>query len=283
MKPLQTLLAAVLVGASFAAPAAVAAPTPQPASSAIESALKQTLDTSLEAFNRGDFEGYLHDFFPRVSYNGLQVERKRLVEINRDLKKAFPDLQMRYQRMRITPMGDRQAAATTVAEFVGKTPNYEGSGLPATYREAGQVTALYRQVDGRWATHQLQVAWNDSYIDIGHPFSLMGFSALPSLVGAGQPYRVRLFAGNDSRPNVGVQYAYTVAPLSDVLEKEGAERIFGALNFQPLPEGGLKGELVAPADSGTYAHVLVVNKVWDRGNEPIILGQKVYTRLVRVE
>lgn len=268
----STLAATVLVLAAPAAPPA----TP-------ESALKANLDQSLTAFNAGDFEGYLHDFGPKLVYNGLTVDRARLVEINKELRDSFPNLKMRYVNTRIRPMSDDEATATTVAEFTGSTSNYDNSGLSASYRETGQVTSLYRRAGEKWLTHQLEVAWNDSFIDIGQVFGAMGFSTLPTLVGAHQPYRFRLYVGEDERPGFGVAYAYTVAPLRAVIEKNGAEEVFKKLLFKAVPKAGVSSELHAPEQPGTYAHVLVVNKFWRSGANESIIGQKIYTRLVRVE
>lgn len=282
MRLATALFAAALVlapGVAQAAPKPATTTAPADATAAISASLEQ----GLKAFNKGDFEGYLHDFFPRLSYNGIVVDRARLVEINEDLKKSFPDLVMRYRRVRVNPLGADQATATTVAEFTGKTANYEGSGLPATYREEGQVTALYRKAGAKWATHQLQVSWNDSYIDIGRDFGMMGFSNLPTLASTEQPYRLRLHVGRDDRPGVAVQYAYLIAPMEQLIEKQDAEKVFGTMRFAPLPESGLDRALEAPAKAGTYAHILVVNKVVGFGDNQMILGQKVYTRLLRVE
>lgn len=292
MKPQRaTTLCKRLTAAALALACLVAAPAGVQAqdgltekqAAAIQADLKAVLDRSLEGFNRGDFEAYLSDLWPRVTYNGLIVQKQRLLEINKELKDSFPELGMRYRRVRIQPNGPEEAAATTVAEFTGRTSNYQGYGLPATYREEGQVKATYQKVNGKWLAHQLNVAWNDSYIDVGREFATMGFSTLPTLVGAEQPYNLRLFVGNDTTPGVAVVYAYTLAPLSAMIEKEGAEEIFKALKFRAVGSQGVNTELRAPEKKGTYAHVLVMNKYWRQGKEEMILGQKIYTRLVRIE
>jgi hypothetical protein len=252
-------------------------------SSPSDASLQQSLDDSLAAFNRGDFEGYLHDVMPRVSYNELTVERKRMVEINSELAKSFPDLAMSYKKLRINTLSADEATAAMVSEFKGSTGNYEGSGMPATYREEGQMTSLYQRVNGKWMTGEMQVAWDDSYIDIGRDFGTIGFSSLPTLVGSAQPYSLRLYAGTDETPGVGISYAYAIAPLSIVLEKAGAERLFNTMKFKLLSPTGLDTELKAPKEAGTYAHILVINKFMRTGNAETLLGQKIYSRLVRVE
>lgn len=270
-------LAAVPAGAALAQGAPEAAPGP------VEAALRGHLDKSLAAFNRGDFPGYLHDFGMRLAYNGITVDRARLVEINQELKQSFPNLKMAYRSTRIAPMGDAEASVTTVAEFTGSTNSYDGSGLGATYREAGEVTAFYKRNGEGWRTDALQVSWNDSFIDIGRAFGVMGFTTLPTLLGTDQPYRVRIYVGEDTVPGVGVSYAYASVPLATVIAKTGAEEVFRALKFTSFPEGGVDTELRSPATAGTYAHVLVVNKFWRGGGQESLLGQKIYTRLVRVE
>lgn len=265
------------VGAAFAQAAAA------PGASPVEQALRGNLDQSLTAFNRGDFPGYLHDFGPRLTYNGITVDRARLVEINQELKQSFPNLKMAYKSTRIAPMGDSEASVTTVAEFTGSTNSYDGSGLAATYRESGEVTAFYKRGGDGWRTDTLNVAWNDSFIDIGRAFGVMGFTTLPVLLGVGQPYRMRLYVGEDTVPGVGISYAYAAVPLATVMAKSGAEEVFRALKFSAFPEKGIDEELRAPAKDGTYAHVLVVNKFWRGGGQESLLGQKIYTRLVRVE
>lgn len=273
MNLLRTLAATTIV---------VMAAAPAHAQS-VEQTLKASLDQGLAAFNAGDFEGYLHDFAPRLNYNGLDVDRARLVDINKDLRDSFKNLSMRYERVRVNPMAGDEATATTVAEFTGSTSNYDNSGLAATYRETGQVTALYKKQGDKWVTGQLDVAWNDSFIDIGQPFGVMGFSTLPPLGGASQPFKFRLYVGEDERPGFGVAYAYATAPLKAVIEKEGAEEIFKQLQFKPVPTDGINVELRAPQQPGTYAHVLVINKFWKAGSNESIVGQKIYTRLMRVE
>ena len=276
-------IAAVLGLVGLPAAPALAQAAAAPADGPVQAALRANLDKSLQAFNRGDFPGYLHDFAQRLSYNGITVDRARLVEINADLKQSFPNLKMAYKASRINPMGDAEASVTTVAEFTGTTKSYDGSGLAASYRESGEVTAFYKRDGAAWRTDALQVNWNDSFIDIGRSFAVMGFTTLPTLVGVGQPYKARLFVGEDTVPGVGVSYAYTAVPLATVVAKSGAEEVFRALKFQPFPEAGLDTELRAPEKAGTYVHVLVVNKFWRGGSQESLLGQKIYTRLVRVE
>ncbi len=284
--PNRRLFAAVLAVLSLAcvpAGAALAQGAPAATPGPVEGALRANLETSLTAFNRGDFPGYLHDFGMRLAYNGITVDRTRLVEINQELKQSFPNLKMAYKSTRIAPMGDAEANVTTVAEFTGSTSSYDGSGLGATYREAGEVTAFYKLTGEGWRTDTLQVAWNDSFIDIGRQFGVMGFTTLPVLLGADQPYRMRLYVGENGVPGVGVSYAYAAVPLATVIAKSGAEDVFRALKFVPFPAGGLDAELRSPMKAGTYAHVLVVNKFWRGGGQESLLGQKIYTRLVRVE
>lgn len=278
---LSALVGAPLSGAPTAA--AFAQGAPKAPEGPVHAALRGNLDKSLQAFNRGDFPGYLHDFGPRIGYNGLQVDRARLVEINADLKQSFPNLKMAYKATSINPMGDAEASVTTVAEFTGSTKSYDGSGLAATYRETGEVTAFYKRDGASWRTDTLQVNWNDSFIDMGRAFAVMGFTTLPTLLGTTQPYKARLFVGEDTVPGVGVSYAYATVPLATVIAKTGAEEVFRALKFQPFPEGGLDAEFRGPAKDGTYVHVLVVNKFWRGGGQESLLGQKIYTRLVRVE
>jgi hypothetical protein len=282
LRPLLALMAALAIGTA-GAPAALAQAGAAPAAASTEAALKANLEKSLQAFNRGDFQGYLHDFAAKLGYNGVTVDRARLVEINQELKQSFPNLKMSYKSTRINPMGETEANVTTVAEFTGSTKSYDGSGLAATYREAGEVTASYERTGEGWRTDSLQVAWNDSFIDIGRAFGVMGFTTLPVLLGADQPFRMRLFVGEDSVPGVGVSYAYAAVPLETLIAKTGAEEVFRALKFVELPAKGLDTELRAPAKAGTYAHVLVVNKFWRGAGQESLLGQKIYTRLVRVE
>jgi hypothetical protein len=176
-----------------------------------------------------------------------------------------------------------EAWATTVSDFTGSTSNYDGSGFPATYHEMGQLTSLYKRAGNAWTTDQVQVAWNDSYIDIGENFGSLGFTALPTLAGAGQPYRFRLWVGHEYMAPTAETYAYAVVPLSTVLDKAGSEKIFGSLKFAAVPHQGLDLEMRAPEKAGTYVHLLVINRTGRTryGESPI--GQKVYTRVVRVE
>jgi hypothetical protein len=249
----------------------------------VDAALRQNLERSLSAFNRGDFEGYLHDVEATVTYNGIEVPRGRLREINSDLKQSFGNLKMRYKSVAINEMGDLDANVTTVSEFTGSTSNYDATGLPATYVEVGEVTSLYRKTPHGWRSGLLQVAWNDSFIDIGRPFSMLGFSSLPTLLGASQPYRFRLHVADDALEGSRVEYAYAVVPLATVISKNGAEEVYKSLRFTPVPRTGVAQDLRAPAKPGTYTHVLVVPKLWSRAAQETLLGHKIYTRLVQVE
>jgi hypothetical protein len=268
---------------AFSGPAAWAAAPQSNVEASSEAAIKASLDESLKAFNVGNFEGFLHDYAPSITYNGMTVDRSRLVEINKELRDSFPNLSMRYDLMRVNALDANQATATTVSEFSGETANYDNSGLAASYHESGQIMAMYQHEGDTWTTHQLDVAWNDAYIDIGQVFGLIGFTQLPTINGANQPYRLRLYVGEDERPGVGVAYAYAIAPLKSVIEKAGAESLFGHLDFKPVPAAGIDRELTAPKEPGTYAHLLVVNKFWRAGANESIVGQKIYTRLVKVE
>lgn len=275
---------------AIAAIAALTAPVPAMAQADTETAptpamasLRAQLDRDLEAFNRGDFKAYLSDFAPKVTYNELTVTRDAMIELNTELKQTFPNLKMRYDRVRIQSDTPNEAWATTVADFSGQTKNYDGSGYPATYHESGQITALYKQVNGQWTTDQVQVAWNDSYIDIGEPFGTLGFSALPTLAGVGQPYQFRLWVGHEYMTTSSESYAYTMVPLATVLDKKGSEQIFNTLKFAPVPFKGLNLEMRAPDKPGTYVHLLVLNKSQRTRYGEAPIGQKVYTRVVRVE
>lgn len=282
MKNLLVTIAAIAALTAPAAPVLAqadteAAPTPAMAS------LRAQLERDLDAFNRGDFKGYLSDFAPKVTYNELTVTREAMIELNTELKQTFPNLKMRYDRVRIQSDTPNEAWATTVADFSGQTKNYDGSGYPATYHESGQITALYKQVNGQWLTDQVQVAWNDSYIDIGEPFGTLGFSSLPTLAGVGQPYPLRLWVGHEFMTNASDSYAYAMVPLATVLDKKGSEQIFSTLKFAPVPAKGLNLEMRAPDKPGTYVHLLVLNKSQRTRYGEAPIGQKVYTRVVRVE
>lgn len=280
-------LKSLLLAAAFAvvSPAAWAAAPVEPpkADLSAETALRAALEQSVRDFNKGDFEAYFRDFGARVTYNELLVERKRLMQINKELKSAFPNLSMRYDKIQLQSVGKDEMAARTVAEFSARTSDYEGSGMPATYRETGQVTALYQRSGTRWTTHQLAVAWNDSYIDIGASFGLMGFTSLPTLVGVAQPYKLRLFVGDESRDNAQTNYAHAMVPLKSVIDDAAAESVFASLKFGPIGHDGVTKTLRAPVAPGTYVHLLVVNKFLKMGEAEAPLGQKIYTRLVRVE
>ncbi|MEB3328689.1 MAG: hypothetical protein VKQ33_05605 [Candidatus Sericytochromatia bacterium] len=249
----------------------------------VEAALRESLEQGLGAFNRGDFEGYLHDMEATVTYNGIAVPRDRLREINGDLKQSFGNLKMRYKSVTINRLGELDANVTTVAEFTGSTANYDATGLPATYVEVGEVTSRYRRTSQGWRSGVLQVAWNDSFIDIGRPFSMLGFTSLPALLGATQPYRFRLHVADDALEGTRVEYAYTVVPLATVISKDGAEEVYKSLRFLPLPRAGVDLQVKAPSQPGTYTHVLVVPKLWRRADQETLLGHKIYTRLVQVE
>jgi hypothetical protein len=218
-----------------------------------------------------------------VSYNGIEVPRARLHEINSDLKQSFGNLKMRYRSVAINEMGDLDANVTTVAEFRGSTSNYDATGLPATYVEVGEVTSLYRRTPQGWRSGVMQVAWNDSFIDIGRPFSMLGFTSLPALLGASQAYRFRLHVADDSLEGARVEYAYAVVPLATVISKNGAEEVYKSLRFTPVGREGVDLEVRAPAKPGTYTHVLVLPKLWTRDEQETLLGHKIYTRLVQVE
>jgi hypothetical protein len=277
---LLTLMAAALVTASPVAVQAQGAPdTVNPA----EASMRAMLERGLTAFNRGDFKGYLADFAPKVSYNELTVDKARLIEVNQDLKQAFPNLKMKFNKIRVRSESPDEAWATTLAEFTGETRNYDGSGFPATYRESGQVSAFYKRQRGEWLTDQVQVAWNDSYIEIGQSFGSLGFTSLPTLTGVTQPFRLRLWVGHDYMSHEQVTYAYTLAPLAAVLDKASADAVFSKMTFAPVTTRGLDKEMRAPEKGGTYVHVLVMNKVQRTRAGEVPIGQKIYTRLVRVE
>lgn len=277
---LLTLMAAALLGAS---PLAVQAQSAPDAVNPAEASLRATLERGLTAFNRGDFKGYLADFAPKVSYNELTVDKARLIDVNQDLKQAFPNLKMRFNKVRVRSESPDEAWATTLAEFTGETRNYDGSGFPATYRESGQVSAFYKRQGGEWITDQVQVAWNDSYIEIGQSFGSLGFTALPTLTGVTQPFRLRLWVGHDYMSHEQVTYAYTLAPLAAVLDKSSADAVFSKMTFAQVSTKGLDKEMRAPEKPGTYVHVLVMNKVQRTRAGEVPIGQKIYTRLVRVE
>jgi hypothetical protein len=277
--PLLALAALVATPTPVTAQEAPGQSAPNPA----EASLRATLERGLAAFNQGDFKGYLADFAPKVAYNELTIDRSRLVDINQDLKQVFPNLQMRYQKIRLRAELADEAWATTVAEFTGDTRDYEGSGYPATYREQGQVSALYKRRGGEWITDQIQVAWNDSTIDIGQPFGALGYTTLPTLTGTGQPYRFRLHVGHNYMAQEAVTYAYTVAPMSAVIDKAGSEAVFSALKYAAVPPKGVDVEMRAPQKGGTYVHLLVLTKLQRTQYGEQMTGQKVYTRLVRVE
>lgn len=269
------------------AAACVGLTTPEPSAAAVasgtEAALRGNLARSLAAFNKGDFDGYLHDLEATVSYNGVDVPRTRLLEINADLRQSFANLKMRYKSIAVSEMGDLDANVTTVAEFTGTTENYDATGLPATYMEVGEVTSMYRRTPQGWRSSLLQVAWNDSFIDIGRPFSLLGFTSLPTLLGATQPYRFRLHVADDALEGARVEYAYALVPLATVISKNGAEEVYKSLRFTPVAPKGVDVEVRAPNKPGTYTHVLVVPKLWNRDDQETLLGHKIYTRLVQVE
>lgn len=254
-----------------------------PRQSAAEITLRQHLESSLAAFNQGDFEGYLHDIAPRVTYNGVEVERARLMEINHELRRSFPNLTMRYRSIAVTEMSETEANVTTVAEFSGNTTDYDGSGLPGTYSETGQVTAMYRKGAEGWRAKTLQVAWNDSFIDVGQDFGLIGFTSLPVLAGVKQAYWLRLFVGDDRLRGAFTEYAYALVPLATVLSKNGAEEVFRSLRFAPVPKQGVMARRTMPSRPGTYAHVLVVPRVLRQGGQEVVHANKIYTRLMQVE
>ncbi|MEB3284458.1 MAG: hypothetical protein VKN33_04140 [Candidatus Sericytochromatia bacterium] len=279
---MRTLLAVILFMGTLMAVVALDA-TANPTVSLVETLLRRHLDKSLDAFNHGDFEGYLHDIAPRVEYNGIEVERARLLEINHDLRRSFPNLRMRYRSIDVSEMSDTEANVTTVAEFSGSTSNYDASGLSGTYREIGQVTAMYRKKGDDWIADTLQVAWNDSFIDVGQDFGLMGFSNLPVLAASQQSYWLRFFVGDDSFRGTFTEYAYALVPLSTVLAKNGAEEVYRALRFAPIPRRGIVTRRATPSRPGTYAHVLVVPKVLRQAGQEVVQANKIYTRLVQVE
>jgi hypothetical protein len=245
--------------------------------------LRNSLDQSLAAFNQGDFKAYLSDLGARVSYNELLVDRSVLQDINQELKTAFPDLKMSYDSVQIRPLGPDEANATTVATFKGKTADYGDTGLAATYEETGEVSSIYNRLGGKWLTHQLDARWDDSAIRIGESFSLLGFSSLPSLMGAKENYRFRLYIGDDERDNVTVSEAYALVPLASVIDKAQSQAVMDGLKFQPLNTKGLDVEMSAPAKPGTYVHLLVINKTIKEGTHEVPLGEQIYNRLVRVE
>lgn len=269
---MKRLLPLLLAGLMLAAPA-----------SAQDNSLEQSLDASLLAFNRGDLQAYTQDLMPRLSYNELNLERTRVVAIDRALQEAFPQLSLRYRRLRVNPVSADEATASVETEFKGHTPNYNGSGMPASYREEGQATALYQRIDGHWLTNQMQVAWDDSYVDVGQTFGIIGFSALPTLAEPGQPYALRLYAGSDDNPGTAVSYAYAIVPLAMLMSPAGASRLYDHLLFRLLPVTGLDSNFRAPKRAGSYVHVLVMNKFVRLGGSETLLGQKVYARLMRVD
>lgn len=244
--------------------------------------LREQLLAGVKAFNRGDFQAYLRDLAPNVGYNNLRVSRERLFELNRDLKRSFPNLRMRMPQLSLEVLDEREVAANLVAEFKGEVKNYEGSGLGATYLERAQTTAIYRKNGTHWQTDELQVDWNESFIEVGAPFGLMGFGNLPVELAVAEPYRARLWADTVSKSGVTVSYAYALVPLSAVMEAAGAEAAFAGLEFRTMPETGVDLALTGPGEVGSFAHLLVVNKTWNAGGQVVPLGQKIYTRLVRV-
>lgn len=278
---LMAIAAMAAVPAPLALPAFAQAPSDAP--NAAEQALRETLERGVAAFNKGDMAGYLSDFAPEVNYNELKIPRDRLVDINVDLKKAFPSLTMRYSKIRVRADSPDEGWATTIAEFSGEARNYENSGYPATYRESGQVSAHYKKVNGEWVTDEVMVAWNDSSIDVGTPFGALGFTALPTLTGVNQPYRLRLVVGHNVFEQTETNYAYTIVPFASVLDQKASEAVFAGLKFQAVPVKGVDVELRAPAKAGTYVHLMVLSKGRHDRMGDALIGQKVYTRLVRVE
>ncbi|HEY9722105.1 MAG TPA: hypothetical protein V6D47_08830 [Oscillatoriaceae cyanobacterium] len=251
--------------------------------SAQDASLEQTLNAGLLAFNKGDLQGYVQDLMPRMSYNEIALERTRVLAIDRALQETFPQLSLNYRRMRVNPVSQDEATASIETEYKGSTPNYNGSGMPAVYREEGQATALYQRVDGKWLTGQMQVAWDDSYVDVGQTFGIIGFSVLPTLAEPGQPYSLRLYAGTDDNPGTAVSYAYAIVPLSMLMAPEGASRLYDHMQFRLLPVTGIDASFKAPKHPGSYVHVLVMNKFEHLGGSETLLGQKVYSRLMRVD
>lgn len=287
-----------LAGLAWAGPAAWAQ-GPAPASPAPEASpvapsipmlvaqglepLAQRLQGGLAAFNRGDFQAYVSDLAPRVRYDGVEVGRDSFVEVNQELRQSFPTLSAKLEALSVKPGGSGEAYATAKVAFDGAATNYEGSGLRATYREVGQITTRYRQSGGQWVGEAMQVGWNDSFIDVGEGFGVLGFTTLPTMVGAGQPYRFRLFAGRAPERGIDVRFAYAVVPLARVLAKDGAAAVAKELRYVGMPANGIDEMRRAPAEKGPHVHLLVANQVLVLGAESALVGQKVYTRFVRVE
>ena len=135
----------------------------------------------------------------------------------------------------------------------------------------------------RWLAKTLQVAWNDSFIDVGQDYGLIGFTSLPVLANVKQAYWLRLFVGDDSFRGAYTDYAYALVPLETVLAKNGAEEVYRTLRFAPVPKQGVVARRSSPSRPGTYAHVLVAPKILRQGGMEVMQANKIYTRLVQVE
>lgn len=245
--------------------------------------LAARLEAGLAAFDRGDFATYVADLAPRLRYDGVELSRDNFIEVNQELKQSFPNLKARLEALTVKGVGSSEALATVKVAFEGSATSYEGSGLRATYREEGQIATRYRQRGQGWVGEEMRVGWNDSFIDVGEGFGVLGFTTLPTLVGAGQPYRFRLFAGRAPERGIEVRYAYAMVPLARVLAKDGAESVAKELRYQLMPNEGVDQRVRAPQAVGPYVHLLVANQMLVVGAESALVGQKVYTRFVRVE
>lgn len=245
-----------------------------------EPLLKQQLEAGMVAFNRGDMATYLADLAPRVRYNGLTVDRARLIEMNVELKQDFPDVSGAYENIRVRGGDAGDLIAFTKAEYRGKTADYQQSGMPATYEETAQLAARYRPQGEGYVAERLTLTFNDATVRVGEAFGVIGPSDLPALAATEQPYTLRLVAGHDQR-GARVGYAYGLLPLEALVEKGKGEEALARLERALVPAEGLTLQGRMPKTPGTYAHYLVLTKLVPGAEN--ILGQLVFSRLVRVE
>lgn len=281
--PLALALAAgfALPGcALFARQPAEPEPLPPEVVASAAPALTAQLEAGMAAFNRGDMAGYVADLAPKVSYNGLTVDRARLLELNKDLKQDFPDVAGRYESIHVRAGDAGDLVAHSKAVYHGSTQDYYGSGLPATYDETAQLAARYRPAKAGYVSGRMTLVFNDAVVKAGEPFGYIGPSELPVFASARQPYALRLVTGHDQR-GARVAFAYGLLPLEAMVVKGKGEEAVGKLRDMPVPSEGLSLPLRMPETAGTYVHFLRLTKLVP-GAETI-LGQVVYTRLVRVE
>jgi hypothetical protein len=251
----------------------------------LQQTFQKKLSQELASYNKGNFKQSYKLFTEKFRYNGMMTARDTLIQINQETKDSFKNMVMRFKsEPRVTPIDGGKKALVSVEElFTGTTKDYNGTGLSATYREEGLLNRLFVLHKNGWECPEAQLEWNDSSIDVGENFGMMGFSSLSPQMIASQPYNFRLWVSDQDDFMVKTEYTYAVLPMQVMLDTSLSNKAFAELKFTEIASKGVSTTLTAPEKPGFYVHLLIANRYRLGGQGGDLLGQKIYTRLFRVE